>query len=400
MRNITIAIATIASTFALLHCAGGSSSGPSDKPDNNDTSTTPHVDSGVSTPPAKPPPSGPADAGPKTVADAGHDAAPPPAKGNKDGGAAPPPSNTPGPTCTALSQCCGKLTNSLEQVGCLLAAGKKNELICGGAMVTFNCAQAGTGGGNPGHGPSCNGLTPGALYCGNDGPNGDPNSLYQCNGGNISIARQCPNGCQINQGVDDSCKSGTGGGGGGGGANCSGYSGMFCGGDMVGGDPNTLYDCENNTVASKQTCANGCVTNSDPSLNDYCSDAPPSGGGGGGGVSCTGLPDYKYCGSDGVNGDPNTLYTCSGGNMTGSMVCANGCTIGSSNTDDYCAFTPGGGGGGPDCTGLSDGTYCGSNGVMGDPDTVYTCSGGSVVDSSFCSYGCYAGDFGGSDSCN
>ncbi len=391
MRNVILALATVASAFALVHCAGGASSG-SDDLKGQEAPSTGKLDSGTGTPPSKPPSTPPADGGAKQVADAASpDAAPPPpAKGNKDAGG---PENTgPGPTCLALSACCSKLTNSLEQVGCLLATGKKNELICGGAMVTFNCA--GITNPPPNHGPSCAGLTSGALYCGNDGPNGDPNTLYQCSGSSISIVRQCPNGCKTNPGVDDSC-NGSGGGGGTSGANCSGHSGLFCGGDGVGGNANTLYDCENDAVASSQVCANGCVTNPDPAINDYCE---TSSGGGGGGVSCSGLPDYKYCGSDGVNGDPNTLYTCKGGSLTGSQPCANGCTVGSSNTDDYCSYTSGGGG--ADCTGLSDGTYCGSNGVHGDPGTLYTCSYGTVSDSAFCSSGCYAGDFGGSDLCN
>jgi hypothetical protein len=400
MRNLTLAVATLASAFALLHCAGGSSGSPtSDAPPATTTS-----DAGTVAPPKPKSTTPSSDAGPtKSVADAGVDAAPP-VKGAKDAGTNPA-ATGPGPSCTALSACCGKLSNSLEQVGCLIASGKKNELVCDGALVTFNCAAAN----NPGHGPSCLGLIPFIKYCGNDGPKGDANTLYECNtSGNISIVRQCANGCQTNFGVDDSCVADTGGGGGttgGGGdaASCKGYSGMFCGSDGVGGNPNTLYDCESDAIASKQVCANGCVTNPDATLNDYCADAPPAGGGGGGssGPSCTGLPDFKYCGSDGVNGDANTLYTCAGGKLTDSQPCANGCTIGSSNTDDYCAFSPGGGGGNTaNCTGLTDGTYCGSNGPTGDPDTLYTCAGGSVSGSQVCSAGCYAGDFGGSDSCN
>jgi hypothetical protein len=402
MRNFTIVVATLASAFALLHCAGGSSDGSSPTPDTKPSTTAPSPEAGAPKPKSTPPV---ADAGGgKTVADSGTDAAPP-IKGAKDAGIGNPAPQGPGPSCTTLSSCCGKLSNSLEQVGCLIASGKKNELACDAALLTFSCAAAN----NPGHGPSCLGLVPFLKYCGNDGPKGDANTLYECNtSSNISIVRQCPNGCTTNFGVDDSCAPAAGGGGtggtggtGGDSASCTGYTGAFCGSDGVGGSPNTLYNCASDKIASSQVCANGCVTNPDATLNDYCADAPPAGGGGSTGVSCTGLPDFKYCGSDGVNGDANTLYTCAGGTMTGSTPCANGCTIGSSNTDDYCAFTAGGGGTSTaDCTGLTDGTYCGSNGPMGDPSTVYTCSGGSVSSSQFCSAGCFAGDFGGSDSCN
>jgi hypothetical protein len=65
----------------------------------------------------------------------------------------------------------------------------------------------------------------------------------------------------------------------------------------------------------------------------------------------------------------------------------------------------GGGGdgdaGGDACTGVPDGTYCGGDGVSGDPGTLYTCAGGSLASSSVCSNGCYAdGDADGYDTCN
>ncbi len=334
MRPVATTLAVIASCLGLLHCAAGSpTAGDSLDPHASGWPSADVKDAGAPPPKSNPAPTrGDVDAGPKVVADAGA-GQPPPEK-------TPPPTPVaaPGPTCTALAACCDKLANSYEQVGCLLATGKKNELLCGGAMITFNCAAAT----NPSHGPTCAGLSEGALYCGNDGPSGDPNTLYQCNGGRISIRQQCANGCKINQGVDDACAAAGGTGGpppSAGGVTCVGFQGKFCGADGVGGDPNTLYTCANSAnPTSKEVCANGCVTNPNPSLNDTCATAPPAGGGtGGAGVSCAGLPDFKYCGSDGVKGDPSTLYTCVGGKLTGSMPCANGCTIGASNTDDYCS---------------------------------------------------------------
>ncbi len=51
---------------------------------------------------------------------------------------------------------------------------------------------------------------------------------------------------------------------------------------------------------------------------------------------CTSLDDGFYCGDDGVPGDPNTLYQCSGGSLAGSTVCANGCATEPGDIDDQC----------------------------------------------------------------
>lgn len=51
----------------------------------------------------------------------------------------------------------------------------------------------------------------GGLYCGGDKVSGDPNTLYKCTSGSAgTVVMQCPNGCSVNPGVDDSCKAGTG----------------------------------------------------------------------------------------------------------------------------------------------------------------------------------------------
>ncbi len=41
--------------------------------------------------------------------------------------------------------------------------------------------------------------------------------------------------------------------------------------------------------------------------------------------ACTGVADGTYCGGDGVSGDPSTLFTCAGGSLASTQVCANGC---------------------------------------------------------------------------
>jgi hypothetical protein len=46
------------------------------------------------------------------------------------------------------------LTDSFSQVGCLLASGKNSELLCAGAMLTFDCTSATQRSGS-GLGPNC-----------------------------------------------------------------------------------------------------------------------------------------------------------------------------------------------------------------------------------------------------
>ncbi|MGH7284411.1 MAG: CHAP domain-containing protein [Polyangiaceae bacterium] len=54
------------------------------------------------------------------------------------------------------------------------------------------------------------------------------------------------------------------------------------------------------------------------------------------GANCAGYYDGLYCGSDYVDGDPNTLYECSGGTASVADVCANGCQIQNDGTNDGC----------------------------------------------------------------
>lgn len=46
----------------------------------------------------------------------------------------------------------------------------------------------------------------GSRYCGGDKVAGDPDTLYECNGGGVPHAIQvCPHGCTVNIGADDTC---------------------------------------------------------------------------------------------------------------------------------------------------------------------------------------------------
>jgi hypothetical protein len=46
--------------------------------------------------------------------------------------------------------------------------------------------------------------------------------------------------------------------------------------------------------------------------------------------------DGRYCGGNGVDGDPGTLYVCAGGNATVLEACAAGCAAQPAGTNDFC----------------------------------------------------------------
>src|SRR5207248_690271 len=101
--------------------------------------------------------------------------------------------------------------------------------------------------------------------------------------------------------------------------------GDYCGNDGLGLDANTLYSCTGGAVAPKQQCANGCVT-APAGTNDYCHAR-----------SCPGGVNGLYCGSDGLNADPSTLYDCENGTVTPVQSCgSSGCHIAPSGQNDYC----------------------------------------------------------------
>ncbi len=171
---------------------------------------------------------------------------------------------------------------------------------CSGSCIVDHCGTCPSGDG---------------LYCGSDGVGGDPKTLYQCTGGTLTAVQVCPGSCTtMPAGTNDSCGS------------CPSGNGAYCGNDGLGLDANTLYNCQNGVVTVKEQCSNGCLV-APPGTPDSCY----SGG-------STGCPsgDGLYCGSDGVGGDPDTLYQCSGGTLTQIQHCANGCVTASAGQSDYC----------------------------------------------------------------
>jgi hypothetical protein len=101
----------------------------------------------------------------------------------------------------------------------------------------------------------------GGFYCGGDKLAGDPDTLYQCNGGGVPLARgRCAGGCLIRPTQDDACASV--------GGTCF-EGGFYCGGDKLDGDPQSLYRCAGGVGVDRMTCANGCVIAA-AGQDDYC----------------------------------------------------------------------------------------------------------------------------------
>jgi hypothetical protein len=181
----------------------------------------------------------------------------------------------------------------------------------------------GGGGGGGGNNGACSGYMDG-LYCGGDYISGDSSTLYRCTSGNLTVAEQCQNGCQVMPtGQDDQCAAASSSNGG-----CAGYyDGLYCGGDYVSGDSSTLYRCTSGNLTVEQVCQSGCQVMPN-GQNDQCASASNGG--------CAGYYDGLYCGGDYISGDPSTLYQCSGGNLSVYQSCAYGCEVMSDGTNDRC----------------------------------------------------------------
>lgn len=101
--------------------------------------------------------------------------------------------------------------------------------------------------------------TSGAFYCGGDKVAGDPQTLYQCNGGGVPLARgRCLDTCSVTPAVDDTCR---------GDGTCV-DGGFYCGGDKLDGDPQRLYRCMGGVGVSSISCTNGCTVNT--GTDDLC----------------------------------------------------------------------------------------------------------------------------------
>ncbi len=140
----------------------------------------------------------------------------------------------------------------------LLAAGKLRGSVLGGDASSITI--------QPGNHESISLLltpvapcTEGALYCGGiDLIFADGESLYRCTGGFLQFDTRCQHGCtphSLPGGVcvgEGLCRDG----------------GTYCGGDVLDGDPGTLYVCHQFEGTMAARCPAGCVVRGDG--NDAC----------------------------------------------------------------------------------------------------------------------------------
>ena len=113
--------------------------------------------------------------------------------------------------------------------------------------------------------------------------------------------------------------------------------------------------------------------------------------GGGTGTSCP-SGDGLYCGGNGVTGDAATLYRCLGGALSVSQVCSHGCEHMPTGTSDRCAAVPG------SCS-VTNGLYCGGNGVTGAANILYRCTDRVLRYVETCGKGCERRPTGTPDRC-
>jgi lysozyme len=148
-----------------------------------------------------------------------------------------------------------------------------------------------------GNGPYC-GVTLG----------GDPNALYNCQGGSTASKTSCADGCLVMPpGKADQCKTS-------GSDPCvtaSSGNGPYCG-KTRGGDPEVLYDCQNGSTASSTPCPYGCVLNP-PGTADVCAPAPPPPSDAGTGGSTGTGGGAGQTGSGGNSGWPDSGATIDAG---------------------------------------------------------------------------------------
>jgi hypothetical protein len=97
----------------------------------------------------------------------------------------------------------------------------------------------------------------GKLYCGGDVVVGNPSTLYRCGAnGTASAALICQKGCARKQTAHDDA------------CVCA-VDGLYCGNDQVIGDPGKLYKCNADYTATLvQSCTTQCVVR--PGQNDVC----------------------------------------------------------------------------------------------------------------------------------
>lgn len=101
---------------------------------------------------------------------------------------------------------------------------------------------------------------------------------------------------------------------------CPTGDGLYCGGNGVGGDPDTLYDCAAGKLTVNQVCGITCKAAPAGQL-DECAPCPDGNG--------------EYCGGHGIPGDAHKIYECTNGALSVLSPCST-CLWEPSGTPDQC----------------------------------------------------------------
>jgi hypothetical protein len=100
------------------------------------------------------------------------------------------------------------------------------------------------------------------LYCGGNGITGSTNTLYRCTDGALAVEQTCAAGCFVKpDGEADACVDTT--------QACVAGNGLYCGGNGIAGNANTLYTCQNGLISVSQVCSAGCIARP-VGFNDGC----------------------------------------------------------------------------------------------------------------------------------
>jgi hypothetical protein len=100
--------------------------------------------------------------------------------------------------------------------------------------------------------------------------------------------------------------------------------GDYCGRNELAGNDGTLYRCTDGVPLARGRCQHGCVKGPE-GADDFCAGGP---------VKCTN--GSRYCGGNKVNGDPSSVYDCVMMMPANKMMCAKGCVIEPSPSNDHC----------------------------------------------------------------
>jgi hypothetical protein len=100
------------------------------------------------------------------------------------------------------------------------------------------------------------------LYCGGNMITGSANTLYRCTNGSITVEQTCSAGCYwAPNGQADACVDTT--------QTCTFGNGLYCGGNGIIGNANTLYSCQNGAISVSKVCTAGCAPQP-TGFNDVC----------------------------------------------------------------------------------------------------------------------------------